>query len=83
MTLHSMFEQSVIKRPLAEAVITSTKRLSYIDLSNYSEIIAQMLTVQGVVENTLIAIVMDKGWEQIAAVLAILKIRRSLSSDKF
>ncbi|WP_020588914.1 non-ribosomal peptide synthetase [Desulfobacter curvatus] len=73
MTLHSMFEQSVIKRPLAEAVITSTKRLSYIDLSNYSEIIAQMLTVQGVVENTLIAIVMDKGWEQIAAVLGILK----------
>lgn len=73
MTLHSMFEQSVIKRPLAQAIITSTKRLSYMDLSNYSEIIAQMLTIQGAMANTLIAIVMDKGWEQIAAVLGILK----------
>lgn len=71
--LHTMFEKNVVKNPLNKAVVALNKKLTYFDLSNYSDIIARTLIDQGAIPGKLVAIVMTKGWEQVAAVLGVLK----------
>ena len=59
--------------PDATAIISNDRTLSYGELDRLSNQLARELLNQGVGTNELVAVVMQKGWEQIVAVLGILK----------
>jgi len=71
-TLHTLFANRVLKQPDQPAVISSKTRLSYKELFQYARLIASRLEKYGARPGKIIAIVMEKGWEQIAAALGIL-----------
>ncbi|WP_449417840.1 amino acid adenylation domain-containing protein [Phormidium nigroviride] len=70
--LHSLFATQVKQRSKKTAVATSTSSLSYQELFDRSNQVGHRLRQLGVLPNKLVAIVMDKGWEQIVAVMGIL-----------
>jgi amino acid adenylation domain-containing protein len=70
--LPELFAQQVQHHPQQLAVITSQRSLTYQDLSDRAHQIAHRLRRLGVTPNQLVGIVMDKGWEQIVAVMGIL-----------
>ncbi|MEM9447038.1 MAG: amino acid adenylation domain-containing protein [Cyanobacteria bacterium P01_E01_bin.6] len=61
------------QHPHQPAVITPTHTLTYQHLNHQVEHLAHQLHTLGVRPNTLVAVVMDKGWEQVVAVLGILR----------
>ncbi|MDK8183094.1 non-ribosomal peptide synthetase [Paenibacillus sp. UMB4589-SE434] len=72
-TLTQLFDQQAALNSQHPAVIAPDRTLTYEDLYHYSNEIGSRLRGQGAKPNTLVAVVMDKGWEQIPAVLGILK----------
>jgi len=70
--LHELMKAHVDRNDEAPAVITTTRTLSYRELAHSSRRLGRRLRGLGAQPNTLIAIVMEKGWEQIVAVLGIL-----------
>jgi amino acid adenylation domain-containing protein len=70
--LHELFAQQVASRSQQSAVITSTRTLTYEELYRRSNQVAHRLRKLGTRPNQLVAVVMEKGWEQIVAVLGIL-----------
>ncbi len=70
--LHELFAQQVASRSQQSAVITSTRTLTYEELYRTSNQVAHRLRKLGARPNLLVAVVMEKGWEQIVAVLGIL-----------
>jgi pyochelin synthetase len=70
--LHELFIDQVRQNPNRPAVITSQRSLTYQELCDRSTQIAHRLRSSGAVPNQLIGIVMDKGWEQIVAVMGVL-----------
>ena len=71
--LHELFHAQVAAQGTEAAVITTTRTLTYRELADYAIYIGQKLRTLGVQPNTLVAIVMEKGWEQIAGVLGVLE----------
>lgn len=71
--LQDFFIEMVKKSPLAPALITSTEIISYQELDVISDRIAELIHAQKGCTSQLVAVVMEKGWEQIAAVFGILK----------
>ncbi|MFF5486836.1 amino acid adenylation domain-containing protein [Streptomyces virginiae] len=72
-TLHELFARQVERTPDAEAVVdASGRRLSYAELASYAWRIGQTLREHGAAPGELVAVVMEKGWEQYAAVYGIL-----------
>ncbi|MBW4511501.1 MAG: amino acid adenylation domain-containing protein [Scytonematopsis contorta HA4267-MV1] len=71
-TLHGLFLSQVERRPQALAVIAPEGCLTYQELYQRSRYIGHRLRQLGVSSNSLVAVVMFKGWEQVVAVLAIL-----------
>ncbi|HEY3572046.1 MAG TPA: amino acid adenylation domain-containing protein [Thermoanaerobaculia bacterium] len=71
--LHEPFLAQAARRPEAPAVITSARRLTYGQLDRASLVLAHQLRRLGVRPNQLVGIVMEKGWEQVVAALAILR----------
>ena len=71
--IHTLFERQAAERPKQAAVITPTKTLSYEELDRLSNQIGRRLREAGARPNTLVAIVMEKGWEQLAGVYGVLK----------
>ena len=70
--LHTLFEAQVKKRPRQHAVIAHGQTLTYEELHTRVARIGHLLRENGASANTLVAVVMEKGWEQVAAVLGIL-----------
>lgn len=70
--LQSLFQQMAEEKPDNIAIINRGITISYRDLHVLASQLAADLRQRGVKPNQLVAIVMDKGWEQIAAVFAIL-----------
>jgi pyochelin synthetase len=70
--LHTMFAQQAQQRKTAPAVISSQCTLTYQDLYTLSNQLGHQLRRLGATPNQLIGVVMDKGWEQIVAVMGIL-----------
>ncbi|MGB7443481.1 MAG: amino acid adenylation domain-containing protein [Coleofasciculaceae cyanobacterium] len=70
--LHSLFAKQVPARVNEPAIITSQRSLTYRELYELSNQLAHKLRSLGATPNQLIAVVMEKGWEQIVAVLGIL-----------
>jgi pyochelin synthetase len=71
--IHDLFAQQAMRTPGNAAVISTSRTLSYSDLLSVSRGFGYRLRALGVRPNTLVAVVMDKGWEQIAAVLGALE----------
>ena len=71
-TLHGLFLQQVEKNYQELAVITPERCLTYGYLHQRARDIGHWLQQLGVSRNSLVAVVMFKGWEQVVAVLAIL-----------
>src|SRR6185436_17027554 len=71
--LHEPFLEQARRTPGAPAVITSSRTLTYGELDRLSLALAHRLRRLGAGPNRLVAVVMHKGWEQVAAVLAVLR----------
>ena len=71
--LHELFEQQCDRTPAALAVVSGTTRLTYADLDARANRLARHLRQAGARPESFVAVVMEKGWEQIVAVLAIHK----------
>ncbi|MEC4812893.1 MAG: amino acid adenylation domain-containing protein [Scytonema sp. PMC 1069.18] len=70
--LHTLFFEQVSWRPQQAAVVTTHRTLSYQELGDRTTELGHQLQQLGVCPNQLVAIVMEKGWEQVVAVLGIL-----------
>lgn len=71
--LHSPFLTQAAERPGQPAVVSTARTLTYGELDRHSTRLGRWLRDQGATPNTLVAVVMEKGWEQVAAVLGVLK----------
>lgn len=71
--LQAPFLAQVRLQPSQPAVATWDRHISYEDLYRQVQVVARRLRELGVTPNRLVAIVMEKGWEQVVAVLAILE----------
>jgi amino acid adenylation domain-containing protein len=71
--LHVLFEKQAERVPERTAVICEDVRLTYADLVLLSRGIGHRLRALGAEPNTLVAIVMAKGWEQVVAALGVLQ----------
>jgi len=70
--LHELFIAQVEARATEDAIITPSLKLSYSSLYRRANQVARKLRQLGATPNTLVAVVMSKGWEQIVAILGIL-----------
>jgi len=71
--LHTLFAAQVHQRQHQPAVITSSRTLGYQELDCLAHQVAHRLRQLGVLPNTLVAVVMEKDWQQIVAVLGVLQ----------
>jgi pyochelin synthetase len=68
-----LFVAQAMRAPEQPAVISVAGGLSYGELLSASRMLGHRLRALGVKPNTLVAIVMDKGWEQVVGVLGALE----------
>lgn len=71
--LHEAFSDWAARQPDAPALLTSEKTITYGEMDRLTNRIAHGLRRRGVKPNTLVAVMMEKGWEQAVACMAILK----------
>ncbi|MEE5040609.1 amino acid adenylation domain-containing protein [Pseudomonas alliivorans] len=69
--LHELFDRQALATPDALAVIGVQRQLSYRQLRAEAKTLGARLQGLGVVPNQLVAVVMERGWEQVVATLAI------------
>lgn len=70
--LHEGFINHAVNHPDDIALISSRRQMSYGELLTCSVAMAEALSRQGLETGQLVAVVMNKSWEQIAAVLGVL-----------
>ncbi|HZT33357.1 MAG TPA: amino acid adenylation domain-containing protein [Bryobacteraceae bacterium] len=70
--LHELFAAQAHRRRDHPAVLTSRRHMTYGELQAAAAGVARTLRAAGAARNTLVAVVMEKGWEQVAACLGIL-----------
>lgn len=70
--LHTLFLKQVGERPDRIAVCTPARRMSYAEVYSRACRIEEELLPRGLEPNQLVGIVMEKGWEQVVAVLGVL-----------
>ena len=71
--LHDRFFAQARQRPEQTAVVTTTRRLSYGEVAERADRLTRRLRRLGAQPNRLVAIVMEKSWEQVVGALAVLK----------
>jgi amino acid adenylation domain-containing protein len=71
--LHHGFEAMADRTPDALAVVSPTDRLTYGQVERRANHLAARLLGLGARRDTLVAVVAEKGWEQVVATLAVLK----------
>ena len=72
-TLHGLFREQAARDPEAVAVAAPDRRLTYGELDRWSDHLAHHLQIEGARTNQLVGVLLDKGWRQAVAVLAITK----------
>jgi amino acid adenylation domain-containing protein len=70
--LHALFIDKALAGPERVALASSAGEMSYGELLAHSNLVAEQLREKGVRPNQLVAVVMQKGWEQIVAALGAL-----------
>jgi amino acid adenylation domain-containing protein len=71
--LHAALDHVTQQAPERVAIITSARSLSFGELDLRAAAVAELLADHGVQPGEIIAVVAEKGWEQVAAVLGILR----------
>jgi len=71
--LHELFLRQCLQRPNQPAVVSENRVLSYEELNNRVSGLARKLHQLGAQPNQLVAVVMEKGWEQVVATLAVMR----------
>ena len=71
--LHELFAAQVARTPEAEAVICGAERLSYRELDQRAQQLTQQLRALGVGPESLVAVLLERSIEMVAALLAVLK----------
>lgn len=71
--LHELFTANVAAFATVPAIIAPERSLTYADLDRESDVFATRLSALGVTANEHVGVLMNKGWEQVVAVIAILK----------
>lgn len=71
--LEDGFLRSAAAHPEAAAIITDERVLSYHEVEQRSRAVAAWLRERGAGPGTLVPVVMSKGWEQVVAVLGVLR----------
>jgi pyochelin synthetase len=70
--LHSPFVKQALAAPERIAIESAAGAMTYGELLAHSALVAEQLLKRGVRPNELVAIVMQKGWEQIVAAMGVL-----------
>ncbi|MGY2196583.1 amino acid adenylation domain-containing protein [Pseudomonas gingeri] len=70
--MHELFERQALATPTATALIAPGRQMSYGQLRQQARQLGARLQARGVVPNQLVAVMMERGWEQVVATLAIL-----------
>ncbi len=71
--LHSGFVRHARSHPDRLAVIAPDRELRYGELDRFTNQVARRVRQLGAARNRLVAVLVDRGWEQIAAIVGILK----------
>ncbi|MFF4568533.1 amino acid adenylation domain-containing protein [Streptomyces sp. NPDC001410] len=71
--LHDAFAGHAARHPDRTAVIAPDRTLSYGELDGLSNRLARRLRAGGAAPGVLVGVVMEKGWEQVAAAVAVTK----------
>lgn len=71
--LHELVDASILQYPEKCAISSARGNLTYKQLDNQANRIAHCLRAQKIQPNNLVAVVMEKGWEEVVATLAILR----------
>ncbi|WP_186327961.1 non-ribosomal peptide synthetase [Paenibacillus xylanexedens] len=71
--LHTLFNKSARIQPTHPAIVCVNNILSYDELFRISNQIGRQLRSHNILPNHLVAIFMNKGWEQVAGVLGVLQ----------
>ncbi|NEU05531.1 amino acid adenylation domain-containing protein [Clostridium senegalense] len=72
-TLNSLFEKKALQYPNNIAISSTNYKLTYKELLKKVTNVSNVLIDKGVKPNNLVAVIMEKGWEQVVAVLGIIK----------
>jgi pyochelin synthetase len=70
--LHDRFIKQALRQPDAVALITPSRRITYGNLLRHANSLGTQLRTLGARPNTLVAVVMEKGWEQVVATMGVL-----------
>ncbi len=70
--LHELFYDQALQYPDKTALIYGEQKITYSQLNQASHLLAQELKSRAVAKNQLVAVVMEKGWEQIVSCMGIL-----------
>ncbi|MUG92221.1 amino acid adenylation domain-containing protein [Scytonema sp. UIC 10036] len=70
--LHTLFAAQIEVRANECALISPNRTLTYLELSALVNQVGRRLRQLGATPNQLVAVVMEKGWEQVVAVLGVL-----------
>lgn len=70
--LQTLFIDQALRQPDNVAVITPARKISYKELLRQANSLGSKLRTLGARPNALVAVVMEKGWEQVVATLGIL-----------
>lgn len=70
-TLPERFAAQAAQTPEGVALVSSRRSLTYAELSRLANQIGRWLRERGARPDALVAVVMEKGWEQVAAVLGV------------
>jgi non-ribosomal peptide synthetase component F len=72
-SIPELFAEQVRARPDSAAVTCGSRTLTYAELDEWSDRLAHLLRHRGVDADTPVGIVLDRGVDLVAAVLAVLK----------
>lgn len=73
MLLHELFEAQAVRTPDAVAVVDRHRTLTYRELDEHADHLAQRLQDAGVNAETTVAICVERSWEMVVGLLGILK----------
>ncbi|MDF2868046.1 MAG: amino acid adenylation domain protein [Gammaproteobacteria bacterium] len=71
----SIFKKQVLTRPENTAIVTNRRSMSYSELWDASEKVADFIRAKGITEQSLIGIYLDRSIEMMVAILGILKAK--------
>ncbi|RQP22643.1 non-ribosomal peptide synthetase [Piscinibacter terrae] len=70
--MHQLFVERALAQPQAVAIATKTRSITYAELLSRAVELAGLLLERGVKPAEVVAVVMPRGWQQVAAVLGIM-----------